>query len=145
MRFKVWSKRATESKGLVAANCHEPHIWISIYGNEVWEKPAELPANEHRKAELFLQFDDVTAPAHARTPMNEEQAKQIVGFVDEWKDKVSLICVNCEAGISRSAATAAALSLWLNGNHSGIVEGNGFFPNSHVQKGILNAIEEHTK
>ena len=45
---------------------------------------------------------------------NEEDANQILTFVEKIKDKVEILLVHCEAGISRSPAAAGALSLIYN-------------------------------
>ncbi|KKL12333.1 hypothetical protein LCGC14_2536790, partial [marine sediment metagenome] len=67
-------------------------------------------------------------------------AKLILDCFNRWKDKINLIVVNCEAGICRSSAIAAALAK-ISGQ-----DDNEFFkrylPNSLVYRLIL---EEYNK
>ena len=123
-------------RGIVDANCQIAHIWISITNHG--DQPAALPDNPLRQAALFLAFDDVEAKCQpGDTPMTDAQAQQIVDFVEEWQDKVHLICVNCLAGICRSSGAAVALSLLLYGNDSGISGDSTYFPNRHVVSTIM--------
>lgn len=47
----------------------------------------------------------------------DEQAAEIVDFVKGIKDRDKGILVHCGAGVSRSAAVAAAIELILNGSN----------------------------
>lgn len=47
---------------------------------------------------------------------NDDMAQDIVDFALKWKDKVKFIIVHCDAGLSRSAGAALALSEILNEN-----------------------------
>lgn len=69
--------------------------------------------------------------------MDNKDAKNIVDFVETFKNEVDLIVVHCEAGISRSSATAGALSLVLNGSDKEFFEGT-YYPNMFVYRKILN-------
>lgn len=46
---------------------------------------------------------------HAMWPMTEEHGKQIADFVKQVADKVELLVVHCDAGISRSPAVASVV------------------------------------
>jgi len=67
---------------------------------------------------LRLQFHDI----EKNYPISSEcgikfttlMAEEIIGFVDRIKDISEILVIHCEAGISRSAATAAAISRILN-------------------------------
>jgi hypothetical protein len=48
-----------------------------------------------------------------------------------------LVVVNCEAGLSRSAGIALALSQIIEGHDSEICQFNGFFPNMLVRDKIV--------
>lgn len=52
---------------------------------------------------------------------SDEQAVQIVDFVERIKDKVNGFLIHCEAGVSRSAAVAAAIDLIVNGSSDRIL------------------------
>ncbi len=67
---------------------------------------------------------------------DDKDAKNIVDFVEAFKNEVDLIVVHCEAGISRSSATAGALSLILNGSDKEFFK--GYHPNMLVYRKILN-------
>ena len=64
-----------------------------------------------------------------------KDAKNILKFVDAMKDKVDLICVNCVAGISRSAGVAGAISKILNNNDEYFFK--NYCPNMLVYSTIL--------
>lgn len=90
---------------------------------------------------LFLGFDDVGGSFfHGTTPMSAEQAKQVAEFVLKWKDKVDGILVNCEAGISRSSGTCAAIMKYLTGDDSRIFESSMFCPNMTCYRLVLDAL-----
>lgn len=147
MRLLIFSRRNAQSAGIVEANCTIPYIWISFRDPDL--QPANLPDHSLRKDALFLACDDCDEKEHGVPMENPEhdtrswiamqpdQAQQIVDFVNKWKDKVDLICVNCEAGISRSSGCAAAISIWLNNHDSGIGGQDYYHPNAHVKSLIL--------
>jgi len=147
MRFLIFSRHNSQSAGIVNINCTEPHIWISLRDPDL--QPANLPDHPMRKDALFLAFDDCNGDEHGNPlgnpehdtrswiAMQPDHAKQIIDFVNKWKDRVDLICVNCEAGRSRSAGCAAGLSIWLNNHDSGIGGQNYYSPNAHVKSMVL--------
>jgi predicted protein tyrosine phosphatase len=144
MRFVVFSRQMTENKDWIDANCDVPYIWVSITDPD--SKPVEMVEHPNFRAVLHLQFHDVEKEGiwfgtkkngRELLAMQDEHAKQILDFVDEWKDKVKLIGVNCEAGICRSSGTAAALSLILLGHDSGIGDDKRYLPNGWVKSKIL--------
>lgn len=146
-KIQVWSRLQSESASLQEANANEPHIWISFH--DPCDNVINLPPNKFRKANLQIPVHDLETgddkpgswfEGHAI--FNETHAKMVVDFVDCWKDQVSAIFVNCEAGISRSAGCAAAISIWLKGHDSKIAEGNGFHPNATVKGLILRELKE---
>ena len=64
---------------------------------------------------------------------NESDARIIKEFVDIWKDKVDMIICHCKAGISRSSATAAALSEYLEcGSMEDYFDNPNYSPNQYV-------------
>ena len=89
---------------------NKPWACISIRGN--WEP---FPPNLHEAnlvAMLPLQFDDVEfdRPASRLRPINDDQVDQVWKFVKEHWENVDLLVIHCAAGISRSTATAMAIS-----------------------------------
>ena len=80
---------------------------------------------------LFLQFDDVDANDKKYKPMRPDQAQRTVDFVKENLD-AELCIVHCDAGVSRSAAVAAAIGKFINGDDMFIFGRPRFSPNTHV-------------
>jgi predicted protein tyrosine phosphatase len=149
MKILIFSRNMAENKSIVDTNCTVPHIWISFRDPDL--QPAKLPDNPFRKDALFLAADDCNGDENGNyigdveysrkwQAFQPEQAKQIVDFVRQWKDKVEMICVNCEAGRSRSAGCASAISLWLNDHDSGIGGSDRYDPNAHIKSLILRQI-----
>ena len=101
---------------------------------------------------LFLEFSDVDKEGRVwtldgNTPVkpklfSEEEAKQVVDFVNKYKNEVEVILCQCEAGIARSSGTAAAVCSFL-GKHEEDGEfwigKNRYRPNAHVYKTITKA------
>lgn len=129
----------------------EPYIMISI--GEPGQADNPLRDDPNRLAVLRLNFDDIDNPnpvligAIEENPrawqlMSDEQAADVVGFVEEWKDDVKLIVCHCAAGISRSAGVIAALTLWLEGREDEKIYKN-HSPNQWVKSRILRALKIH--
>ena len=70
--------------------------------------------------------------------MEFKDAKKIVGFVSNYKDKI--IIVHCDAGQSRSAGVAAALSKYYNNDDSEYFDNPRFTPNMWCYRQIMNAL-----
>jgi len=70
-------------------------------------------------------------------PMTDEQAKQIIDFVEAHRKEIEVIVVHCEAGISRSAGVAAALSKIIEGKDDFFFK--KYIPNTLVYSKILKA------
>lgn len=67
-------------------------------------------------------------------------AKMIFEFYKYHKDNVDYFVIHCEAGISRSAAVAAALCLYETGNDEAFF--NQYLPNRHIYRTILIHMDE---
>lgn len=66
----------------------------------------------------------------------KKEASDILTFVDCVKDKIDILCVNCVAGVSRSAGVASALSKIYFGNDDYYFK--NYCPNMRVYRYILN-------
>jgi len=100
--------------------------------------PANISTTNGLFEILFLKFDDISRTdlnlcAEDFTLFNRDFAKKILAFVEKHTDK--LIICQCEAGISRSAGVAAALSKIYNGDDSFFYK--NYRPNSLVYNEIL--------
>lgn len=89
----------------------KPWACISIIGADLFENERFARIDpENRVGLLRLGFDDIEFPRHYRTPISERQAAEILTFTENVWDKIDLLAIHCYAGISRSSATAKALS-----------------------------------
>jgi len=68
---------------------------------------------------------------------NEGHAREILRFVNQYVDKIEFIISQCDAGICRSSACAAALSYILNGTDK-IFFKPPYYPNRLIYRSILN-------
>ena len=133
MDLFVYSRRALE-----AVQPHEvPHVTISITSGP--EDIARVRRNEHCKGILRLYFADAEVPSD-RFPeavlFTPAHAGQIWDFVLRHRD-LERIVLHCDAGISRSAAVAAALARILNGDDAEFFAGK-YRPNMRVYRLLLD-------
>ena len=146
----ILSKREVER---VSANIAVPHAIIGI--DDPAEGPtdlAEFADDKYRKGLIRLQFYDIDMVsirnAECRSDIEknykqglftDDQALQVVNFVDEVKGKIKVLICYCGAGISRSSGVGAAASLMINGSDKEIFNNNAYIPNIFVYRKILNA------
>lgn len=91
-------------------------------------------------------FDDVGPNDPHYTPMNEQQAKEMVDFFEriEGEDIDNrLLVVHCYAGICRSSAIAAAFCKYIDDEvtHDMIFDDDTYLPNMHVYRLLEKEIE----
>lgn len=91
---------------------------------------------------LYLQFDDVGVERYSKVAilMDNEHANMIKNFIDYYKDKVDLILVNCEAGISRSSAVAYVIGRYLDIDVEWILTTGCYIPNWHCVRALANTL-----
>lgn len=124
--------------------CHKPHneksIIVSI--NTPWACYETAPfGNEENKvlSILRLWFDDVDEKS--TNSMNADHARAIANFVDRFSDREDLaVIVHCDAGVSRSAGVAAALSEYYNGDDSYFFDSGIYRPNILCYRTMLNEL-----
>src|SRR5580698_8030751 len=113
MDILVYSRRAVD-----AAGPHDvPHFIISI--TSVATDLATLHPNEQTLGLLRLGFPDYATPSEAYPEselFSRAQALQIWDLVARHREAAKRAVIHCEAGISRSAAVAAALRRVLGGD-----------------------------
>lgn len=90
-----------------------PHIVISISGQD--DQETVLPHNVSRVGELHLKFDDVEDIQEQYVYYDRGIAQTVLEFVEKHCTKISLIVVQCQAGVSRSVGLASALAKIING------------------------------
>ena len=92
----------------------KPYLIISV--TDPRNPEAEIIQSSNLVSILRLKFDDIGKPNKFQFEnstdilMNVDQAKQILEFIKRYLSAIKLIVCQCEQGISRSAAIAAALS-----------------------------------
>lgn len=135
----------------VSAHIKTPHAIISITDPDS-DIPTFAP-NQNRISILSLQFYDledisdemplkdaveyVTMFGHGL--FRDNQAAEIVDFVERIKERIKGILVHCEAGVSRSAAVAAVIELILNGSNERVFQDRRYSPNQYVYRKLLHA------
>lgn len=130
MRFSVLSRKMIES-GRWAPE--EPHVIVSIYSPG--DEPPIIPPNNFCKGITYVSFWDLMeAKGKYDQICTQQHAKQIVDFFKEKRILVDHVVCHCDAGVSRSAGAAAALSLIENGTDK------YFFKAYHPNKLVYNLI-----
>lgn len=135
--IKVFSRDSLE-KYIKNIGFNEPTIVISI------SCPSDLVPRyllyniKNMVDKIFVKFDDVECDWGGYTSMSDEDAKNIVNFVFKHND-VNNIVVHCDAGISRSAGVAAALSKIFNNDDMEYFSQESIYePNMCCYREILN-------
>ena len=138
-KIVVRSRRETE---LMPAYSR-PWAAISITDTDA---PDARIRTANRVGLLRLHFDDIHAPSPFYTAFSTEDARRVLAFAAKVWDKADVLHVHCEAGISRSSGTAAALSKIYFGDDGEFVESfNGYRPNKLVYRTILDLHREAGK
>ena len=120
----------------VTKNIPESAI-ISIYSNG--DIPCRLFQNKNIKYVAKWCFDDLTDDRG----ITQEQANQIASFVKRHKE-INTMVVHCDAGISRSAGIAAAISKWYFGTDEWVFNSDLYVPNMRCYDFMIKAfIFEH--
>lgn len=151
MQFKIMSRDVCER---FAKQKHKnTSVVISIKSS--WDKiKPDLDINDVNgiKDILFLSFDDIgivdtlnsfSSGTNCRSGLiTKSDARQIVHFVDIWKDSVDMIIVHCDGGISRSAGVMAAIQRYLLNDDSAIFHLRNKFPNMTCYLAVLQAFTD---
>jgi hypothetical protein len=133
-----------------------PHAIISIGEPKPWREnyagPAKFADNDLRLGLLRLEFYDIDVlsitnagykhdiqESGGKGLFTDEQAVQVVDFINEMKGKIEVLMCHCEGGISRSSGMAAAINLMINGSDEEIFKNIKYLPNMFVYRKVLNA------
>ena len=135
MQFLTLSKSEIQNPSIYG-QVKVPHIVISISGDE--DQETLVPPNQFRRAILHLKFDDVSDIDGRYLFFTREQATEILEFVNKHVMNVQLIVVQCQAGLSRSVGTAAALSKIINYVDDGVFTKG--IPNMFIYTTILDTL-----
>jgi hypothetical protein len=112
MRFLTLSEQQIKTP-TIYNQIKEKHIVISISGSD--DKETIVPNNPNRMGLLRLKFDDVEDIQEQYVYYDRGLAAETLDFVERYCTQVSLIVVQCKAGLSRSVGLASALSKIING------------------------------
>ncbi|MEM6712087.1 MAG: tyrosine protein phosphatase [Pseudomonadota bacterium] len=89
----------------VAAQTGASHMLTVISGGTQVDRPASIKPENH----LYLEFNDITAPAQGLVPPSPDHVERILAFGRAWDQSRPMI-VHCWAGVSRSTAAGYILS-----------------------------------
>ena len=98
-----------------------------------------LPSGRYKDV-LCVKFHDADRESDGIHVIDSETVDKMIDFVVKNLD-VDFCVVNCEAGISRSAGAAAALSRIFTGDDSELIRAKPFF-NRKVYRSILDAWQD---
>jgi len=116
----------------------EKHIVISIT-SPGYEHP-KLPELKSRIGLLQIKFHDIDKTIISKgkeyPAFTKEQAKEIWKFFQSYKLKVNSVVVQCEVGVSRSPAVAAALAKIIGQDDSKFFK--YYVPNMFIYRLLLN-------
>lgn len=128
MKFQVLNR---ELASTVVGEC--PYVSISITNPKF--RFAKLADSPHRKAILQMRFEDYPLSDPDFDTFDESYAHRILDFYEAHRQEIDLVIVNCEMGINRSSAVAAALSQIANGTDTWFFD--HFEPNRLVYDTLL--------
>lgn len=89
----------------VVARTGASHLLTVISGGTQVDRPKSITEDNH----LFLEFNDITAPAQGLVPPSPAHVEKILAFGQSWDRKAPMV-VHCWAGVSRSTAAGYILS-----------------------------------
>lgn len=89
----------------VAAQSGASHMLTVISSGSDVQRPATIAPENH----LYLEFNDITAPAQGLVPPSPAHVVKVLEFGKSWDQRAPMI-VHCWAGVSRSTAAGFILS-----------------------------------
>lgn len=105
---------------------HKPHALLRLEFADIY--PYEIDIDNYGK-NLFRLF-------------SLEQAKQIADFVHTQIKITNCLICQCEYGVSRSAAVAAAITEYYKHNGIEVFKNDNYYPNSYVFRTVLKELEK---
>jgi len=144
MNFLVLSRGAMKTYSFLAHN--EQSMVISIYTPN--DRPLRLSRQDKDingiKFVLPICFDDCEDNDNGQysEPITEDQARTIHDFVLAHINEVDTIICHCDAGVSRSAGVAAALSKALNDDDFQFFNGSMYCPNMTCYRKVLDSFNK---
>lgn len=133
--------------------CEEPHdetcAMISISDPRMGYDSAPFCSQENNVVEILrLQFSDADQPGldvygnetGIEDLMSDDDARRVAEFVAKYREHN--IIVHCDAGFSRSAGVAAAITKYLTGDDSKIFNSQMRHPNMWCYRKTLEALHK---
>jgi predicted protein tyrosine phosphatase len=102
------------------------------------EDHVKILPNDHNRGVLRLKFHDIESPIGGYSHFTSSQAASIRAFIESNHSTDTIVC-QCEAGISRSAGVAAALTKYYGMDETIIFTGGRWMPNILVYQKLLQA------
>ena len=93
---------------------------------------------ENKSNVKVMVFDDCSFKHNHEVPMTEEQAIELLDFIDEHVDKEECI-VHCAAGISRSGAVGTFICDYTDTDFNVFIQNN---PQIHPNPLVLNLLKK---
>lgn len=138
MRVVVMNKSSVEDYAMSQHDNTSVVISIASRGsNKAFIVPCTV---NNIKDVLFLNFNDTLDTNSIYGGIERKEAEQISEFVKKYSDEVDTIIVQCEAGQSRSAGTAAAIMKYLFNDDSEIFDNRNCTPNILCYMMVLGAL-----
>lgn len=143
MQIFVTSRQGIQhiTKAFAKENRPEKMAIISITDPD--SKPANITRSPGFSGIIRMRFYDIEQDDfwHGKflNAMRPWQAKEIADFVNKVEDKIDFLFVHCEAGVSRSAGVAAAISLVKFGTDKEFFNSGKYSPNMNCYKLTLEA------
>lgn len=119
-----------------------PYLWISV--RDPGSQALGIPNNPNLVAALLLDFEDLDIEPKLLNnsdlkPFTTEDAKSILKVLQVTEKYINTIVINCEVGISRSSAIAAALAKILDQSNERFFNPQGpYRPNKYIYKTLLD-------
>lgn len=145
--FKVHSRQSISS--IVIKDT--PYAVISICCDKDEFANLNLHENHPNCIDIMrLKFDDITnkdedcliREGKQYKLFSREIAEEILSFFYSIKDKVKIILINCDAGISRSSAVAASLLKIYKNDDSEIYDSFLYRPNTLVYRTMIDTYND---
>ena len=119
------------------------YVVISI--TDPGSRPARIQQPAGFRDVLRLQFHDAMPLTVFKMPpnivvMDEDHARAIWQFVEQWQETVETIVVHCEQGMSRSPAVAAAICKVFDGDNRQFF--HEYMPNRYVYDLMTTVAEQ---
>lgn len=116
------------------AEANDTYAVISIQDTHTGGFGVTFSENNFCKGVLTLYFDDIERPMEGAVLFSEEQAREIIGFINKCYDAETLL-IHCYGGQSRSRAVGAFAAHMLGRDNSKYFKGGN--PNRHVYDTLM--------